>query len=427
MELFEKDNLVELKHLMSICGSAFAADIECLDAAGVNSFVTKAIELNLKIQGGLRIRNQVARSAIAELLPFARDFYWTAKRFDGAEGPLCLRDAGIDVNVPFVPLLRRGVDILLVLDAGEGAEGSEELATAEKRGYVQIRPEQADLLKKPFENENLRVFWPPDDSNQPVIVYMLGHTSTETSNFEYSPKKINAVVTGVARKVRESREEILATIEWAIERLQGQKRASMSGMTSSSPPPILENSQTLRRALQYHYTLRYKNMTLMSDEKKDFGVMYTDLQLMKRDEEVGFIPSGDYDVSTIWDAAEEQKLTRVSIQGDAGFGKSTFCKNVARRQATLWADRFEGIVMIELPDLRGIAGIYDVKSILEAGSVPPDTHDEIAANPEKVLWVWDGYVLSVSAYFEFSSFRFRSCPPTLPLLFLSPLLPLPSS
>lgn len=108
------------------------------------------------------------------------------------EGPwigderVTLRDAGIDVNVPFPALVgnaKRRVNVLLVLDASGNAEGNEELARAVRRGYVQVREEDMKRLGMPFAiTEVARVFWPPVP-DQPVIVYMVRNAFQNDSYF----------------------------------------------------------------------------------------------------------------------------------------------------------------------------------------------------------------------------------------------------
>jgi hypothetical protein len=83
-----------------------------------------------------------------EGLGLVKDVCWKGKSLDN-NSEFYLRDAGIDVNVPFPSALRTQPDIILVMDASEGAQGNEELAVAVSRGYLEV-PEDEPKLHVPF-------------------------------------------------------------------------------------------------------------------------------------------------------------------------------------------------------------------------------------------------------------------------------------
>lgn len=248
------------------------------------------------------------------------------------------RDAGIDVNVPFTPLVRHKVDIIIVLDASGEARGPAELSNAVDRGYIRVREEDKHLLKKDFaSNEIVRVFWPAG-KGQPAIVYIMAATIESTFNFAYTNNKWVGIADCVKRRVVGAQEHILRVMQLVSKWKNNLGRGIIDIGTSLSAHAKLET----------FYKRLYQRMPLFSNEKKDFESLFHSVELLKEDEGVDghLLPAGTCELENIWSNAA---APRIVLQGDGGTGKTIFTMKMARLQ--YWGSMFAGVVLVPLQNL----------------------------------------------------------------------------
>jgi hypothetical protein len=166
--------------IMAICGSAFAVDHYELYSRSPKVIQSISSLFGFKPEIGETILHP-EEQGITKVCHYDHHF--------GS-----LRDAGHDFNIPVPTMLPktggREFDILIVLDAGQGAAGADELAAAVQKGYVEIEGETPASLKAPFPaGTRVRVFYPPKGRG-PIIVYVLTLNYPKTSQVIASRNEI---------------------------------------------------------------------------------------------------------------------------------------------------------------------------------------------------------------------------------------------
>ncbi|PHR97877.1 MAG: hypothetical protein COA68_12060 [Oceanobacter sp.] len=141
-----------------------------------------------------------------------------------------LRDAGLDINVPFPLLLPqssgRKLDIVIAFDAGHGAEGALELSKAVEYGYIEIKGETVESLARAFPvGDRVRIFYPPTpiigNPRKPVIVYVLLLNRTKSWQVAYRRDEVHSCTSFVRQIVRSQvvPEVFRCLRDWIIERM----------------------------------------------------------------------------------------------------------------------------------------------------------------------------------------------------------------
>lgn len=99
----------------------------------INTFVNTKIEnakepLRQKIKAEIKSQLNVALDKLPKTVAGARLFPARLPGFDGTD--VTLVDAGIDANIPLMPLVKRNVDVIIVIDGSETVQGAPELKKA---------------------------------------------------------------------------------------------------------------------------------------------------------------------------------------------------------------------------------------------------------------------------------------------------------
>ena len=172
---------VQVHDLMSVCGSAFACDATAVLPGSVSRGISDHYQL--------KSTPLLGRGTTVLYGPNSEQF------------GVC-RDAGIDFNVPFPPMLaRQCFDVCLVMDAGGGSTKAFELKRAVDLGYLTLTPDSPDPNVE-FGSECVKVF---RSTNGTTIVYALGLTERGTHQIVQSPddviKDVNRARTRVQQRV----------------------------------------------------------------------------------------------------------------------------------------------------------------------------------------------------------------------------------
>lgn len=139
-------------------------------------------------------------------------------------------DAGIDFNLPLVPLLRpsRAVDLIIIYDASASVDGAPELKRAQayaRRKGIKLPPIDFDNI-----NKQINIFKDEYDPTVPVIVYMprikndhydasfdpdecVEYDFCNTFNFDYSPQQFKLLAGLPAFTVQQHEQEIKQVIK----------------------------------------------------------------------------------------------------------------------------------------------------------------------------------------------------------------------
>ncbi|KAH3765135.1 cytosolic phospholipase A2 [Pelomyxa schiedti] len=311
-----------------------------------------------------------------------------------------LRDAGIDFNVPLPALRGRGVDVVLVMDASEGAKGAKELALAVKAGHIGVAEEDKNLLTRDFgPRERCRLFY-PERTGQPAIAYFLCHTQSATVNLQYEPQHVEGIVQSVCNAVISES----GTLRQFLRRLEDAKRSAVIPVMpcGSRQSPLRE---VVRPALKQCYCKLYELMALLDhlghmQHRPPFSVLYTSLQVADAGMHGGLGQSVGIDV--LWSAVLRTGNTRCVVEGDPGSGKSTLVKFLAREQGTVEMEQqFGAIVVVELRELcstvipsheplslRNCVQEYLLRVLKLDCSI---VQALFLADPNDILWVFDGF------------------------------------
>ncbi len=397
---FEDMEKLETKDLIAIWGSAFAVDSTHADGQ-------KLLGMFASTPGRWLLVNEAVtdeRKALAEHA-FGRHFVnnVTHKNDEGYE----FRDAGIDVNVPFAPLIRQGVDVMIVLDASGRARGPKELRLAVERGYVRVRDQDQDLLTGNFApDEIVRVFWPASKQD-PAIIYIMAATEESTFNFSYTNNMWAGYADLVKRLVVGAKLKILQVIKTVTNWKREPNRAI--GFDA------VNLNLMVHHMLEDFYRGLYQDMPLFGDKKKtNFESLFQSVELLKEDEgaDKHLMPAGDCGLEKVWDDAT---ASRIVLQGDGGTGKTIFTIKTARDQ--LWRDKFSGVVLVPLQNLAHmLLGNEDVtKDILlelifeqqvknldefdgeqkerieRLTLLGRELKEMVSRNSDSFVWVWDSF------------------------------------
>ncbi|KAH3759465.1 cytosolic phospholipase A2 [Pelomyxa schiedti] len=315
------------------------------------------------------------------------------------EGIGNLRDAGIDFNVPLPALHGRGVDVVLVMDSSEDAQGTEQLAVAVKAGHISICEEDRHLLSKPFGPQERCRFFRPERTGQPAIAYFLCHTQSSTANLQYEPRHVEGIVQSVFNAVVSES----ARLRWFITRLEHAKRSvAIPNALNSRQNPLGEN---VRQTLPIRYSVLYERMSLLDhldhmENPPPFAELYTSLQMAIANR-YGYLGQ-TFGMDRLWSTILRTGNTRCVVEGDPGSGKSTLVKFLAREQGTAEMKlQFGAIIVVELRELCRIAthlhpGPVNLRDCVEDYLLRVLMLDDIMikdifAHSRVILWVFDGF------------------------------------
>lgn len=152
-----------------------------------------------------------------------------------SERDIELKDAGIEFNLPFPPLLRpeRNLNVIIAYDASGSVHTSGARALLNASQYAKKRglnfPNVTDEVFKQASSQNLTVIGDPDDPQQLTVIYIpllrnqklaspygeyspLDDKYTSTTNFAYPKEVSQKLIESVRRNVRSFENEIKSVL-----------------------------------------------------------------------------------------------------------------------------------------------------------------------------------------------------------------------
>lgn len=162
------NNLQEpsLEFLMGVWGSAFTATLNEI----IKNFKNKIPNIIFN-----DIEKVVNHSTLGEIRLFPAELYNPAYKAKNNKWQkykrITLVDAGLDCNLPLLPLVQREADIIIIFDSSADIIGAPELKKAE----IQAKTRNLKFPKIDYENidkKHISIFKDENDKNCPIIVYM---------------------------------------------------------------------------------------------------------------------------------------------------------------------------------------------------------------------------------------------------------------
>ncbi len=168
-----------LRTMMGLWGSAMSLDAACLlneisgDAGGAVDTLGRFLRCI--------IPRKLQRVSLPHFVAYQHNFFLNdTRRY------IDVRDAGIDINVPFPvfsPERGRNVDLIIALDSGAGVSWPQTLQSAVQKEYLKVEEEQ-QIKSTILQDTNMAFFKGKDGS--PDIAFIVGATTPGTAQFTYS-------------------------------------------------------------------------------------------------------------------------------------------------------------------------------------------------------------------------------------------------
>ena len=214
--LYQKLPEKDLGEYMGIFGSAY-----CFSCTEVFTFMketfAKVIKKILKRSKNrsFSLQGLLEKFVSERLFPSYFNNYtyaMLAKPFSSKES-FKLVDAGMDYNLPFPPLFKRNVDVIVVCDASGNVLdlGYGELEKAAK--YAQRKSIKFPDLKNGKEIEKHIYFFEGKDKDTPSIIYLENPDSYSTLKFNYSEREFNSLCDSMKNLVEKSKQTIFYAIK----------------------------------------------------------------------------------------------------------------------------------------------------------------------------------------------------------------------
>lgn len=137
------------------------------------------------------------------------------------EEEMALVDAGIECNIPIIPLLKRNVELIIICDAtnGDKSVSVEPLrVAAKKEGYALPQLDIEQGCKQP------RLFYDANNPLLPVVVYIPLRVEMNTFKFSYSEEEFDTVFNDMFDITRSAQELIIKGLTIAA-----KNRATVGG------------------------------------------------------------------------------------------------------------------------------------------------------------------------------------------------------
>lgn len=208
-----------LGFMVGIFGSAFAANLrEILEELANNIFKTPSLTKSVRD----------LRFSPPQVFSFTKNLDQSGF---ASEDRYTLVDAGLDFNVPFPPLLRRPVDIIIVCDAsGDLAEntatalvGAQEYAEREGIAFPPIS--YTGIGKKPVS-----VFVDEKNPDAPVVIYFPNQVSFPTTKNRYTEKEFDLLSNSMEKAVIDNKNVIINAIKNRLVALKNGRTKKLPSM-----------------------------------------------------------------------------------------------------------------------------------------------------------------------------------------------------
>ncbi|MFH0898653.1 MAG: hypothetical protein V1855_03680, partial [bacterium] len=202
--------------MLGMWGSAYAASV--YDAVNViTNGITAKYNINLPTElfswiNGFWFAN--TRIAFPKIYNFSYKVEHSPLRKDKY---LILPDAGCDMNLPFIPLFRRDVDVYIVCDASGGLAGKttpmQQIKAFADNHYIQFPSfDAAKLQKKTFD-----IIIDKENSFAPIIIYVKNTFEISTFDLDYTEKEFNEILANVKKSIINNVDSIKTALTQAIQ------------------------------------------------------------------------------------------------------------------------------------------------------------------------------------------------------------------
>lgn len=204
-----------LAFMMGIFGSAYAGSV--IDAL---QFIKEGLQVSHNIDISSSWFNWFWGNNARISAPEIPNFVHGLQAPLGKAGKLTLVDAGMATNIPFPPLLRRGVKIYFVCDAGTdansvlGTDMREVENWARAHGYKFPKIDYAQLAEKP-----LSVWADPTDKQTPIIIHVPNKLDFPTSKFSYTGKEFFDLYKSIENAVTHNTDAIAKALTLALSQI----------------------------------------------------------------------------------------------------------------------------------------------------------------------------------------------------------------
>ena len=332
------DNDLKLHELLSVWGSAWAADWYHHLQGRIPSLVVENfldVEYSPEALEGIK-----SFTKSLPQIPFGKTLH---------EQPVWrqVRDAGIKFNLALPPLLNRQMDVIICVEASEGADGCSFLRQSVQENMLTIHSLDEHNLYEPFPMDEscgspYRLFR-PKFKNDPYIIVFRGLVHQATTKFEYSSDEVKQNDRFIQNMVQQTKESLINDLKH-ITRVK--QHPDLSASVRQHPESEAEKQQI--QALHTYYQTRYKWIGSVVEEAthakttkfEDGLVPFFKLHVVSREK---YFP----EVLETRSASEMfDKLSGCCIlQSSAGEGKSTFCRFMAR------STQSRRVVLVDLESL----------------------------------------------------------------------------
>jgi hypothetical protein len=193
----------DIAFLIAVAGSAFAASLaDIADLMPIWLRLPLKVALAILRSGGLHLVNP-------EIFDYRK----------GAPSPMCrVRDAGISLNMPFMPLLRRDCNVIIVMDS-TNVDNAEEMrvkavawfAEWQKRYFPEVAfPDVDSTLQKHFKDKSLpHAFYHLKSSNSKYhLIYLHKFSPIGTFSIKYSATDREKTIDDPRNFVNEHKEDL---------------------------------------------------------------------------------------------------------------------------------------------------------------------------------------------------------------------------
>lgn len=166
------------------------------------------------------------------LLPFENEFRFSPAKINnfghklsssplGDLSELTLIDAGIHINMPFIPLFRRGMNVYIVCDAS----GDTTFAKGEVMQLVAAYAQKNSIPFPPINfdelgNHPVSIWYDVNNPACPVVIYIPNFQEFSTFKFSYSEEEFDRLMSGIENAVINNVDVIKKGINIAVANLE---------------------------------------------------------------------------------------------------------------------------------------------------------------------------------------------------------------
>lgn len=249
-----------LGYMMGIFGSAYAVSIGEVLREVIQTFEAKisaklkefgldtALGATLVQQLGIFQELSIAKGSKRFSPPKIHNFMRGMQYGDAFGEAVTVFDAGLDFNLPFPPLLRRGIGVYLVCDASDYPNINYHAlksvqAFAQRKNY-----KFPDINYDDIDTRAVSLFYDENDPEVPVVIYFPNMVKFSTFKFDYSSSEFDSLHDTMYRQVFNAKNEILKGIKIGIENTQklvGAKISTRSISESKVTPDVEDQKQKL--------------------------------------------------------------------------------------------------------------------------------------------------------------------------------------